>query len=106
MIAGCRETDYSDLDLEKLEPTSVYEGVDRGIYEKGGVALTWAARRAEAMAAEQNAADKNPLSTKTIVMWALTGAAGLGFVISAAAWAKNGIPFLANKIKLSSLNTQ
>ena len=106
VIAGSRENDYSDLDLETLETTSVYEGVDRAIYEKGGVALTWAARREEAMAAEQNAADKNPLSTKTIVMWALTGAAGLGFIASASAWAKNGIPLLANKIKLASYNRQ
>ena len=53
VIAGCRDTDYTDPDLNDVEPASVYEGVDRGIYEKGGVALTWAAKRDEAMAAKK-----------------------------------------------------
>ena len=38
-IAGTGNN-YSDEEIDKLEPVSIYNGVDRAIYEKGGVALT------------------------------------------------------------------
>ena len=75
-----RDVEYSEEDLENLEPTSVYEGVDRGIYEKGGVGLTSDALRSDALKREKNAADERLLSTKSIVMWALTGASAIGFL--------------------------
>ena len=39
-IAGTDTNSYRTKDIDALEQVSVYEGVDRGIYEKGGVALT------------------------------------------------------------------
>ena len=50
MVAVSKEEGYSDDSLSELESASIYEGVDRGIYEKGGVALTTAARRKNAEA--------------------------------------------------------
>ena len=39
-----------DKEINAAESASIYEGVDRGIYEKGGVALTSDALRADAVA--------------------------------------------------------
>ena len=73
--------------MTRISPeTSVFEGVDRAIYEKGGVALTSDALRAQALEAEQNLADRSLLSTKTIVLYALTGASALGFAGSVFLW--------------------
>ena len=49
-IAIASEEGYSDDTLRDLKAASIYEGVDRGIYEKGGVALTTEARRKSAQA--------------------------------------------------------
>ena len=40
---------YKDAELDSLVETSIYDGVDRGIYEKGGVALTSDALRTDAL---------------------------------------------------------
>ena len=64
-----RDAEYSAEDIEDLEATSVYEGVDRAIYTPGGVALTSDTRRSDALEREKNLADRGLLSTKTIVMW-------------------------------------
>ncbi len=48
MIAGTEE--YKDSTLEDIKPISIYDGVDRNIYKKGGVALTSDALRKEAIA--------------------------------------------------------
>ncbi len=53
LIAIAGEEGYSDRNLDKLEPASIYEGVDRAVYEKGGVALTTEARRKKASAYEE-----------------------------------------------------
>ena len=48
LVAGMQEGQYKDSKLEEMEPMSIYEGVDRGIYQKGGVALTSDALRTKA----------------------------------------------------------
>ncbi len=40
MLGSTDEKGYQSAALNEIEPTSVYLGVDRGIYQKGGVALT------------------------------------------------------------------
>ena len=86
VMAGNRDSEYDMDDLKDVPEVSVYEGVDRGIYEKGGVALTWSAKRKQALEAEQNLADRSFLSTRTIVLYALTGAAAMGFIGSVIGW--------------------
>ena len=49
MFGSTDEDGYREAALNELEPTSIYLGVDRAIYEKGGVALTSDAIRADVM---------------------------------------------------------
>ena len=99
-----RETEYSQENLKDIVTTSVYDGVDRGIYQKGGVALTWDAKRTEALEAEKNAADRRMFSTKTIVLWALTGISAVAFIGSMANLGVKAGRYLMANIKLYSLN--
>ena len=48
MVAIDNERGYSDHGFDSFKPASIYEGVDRGIYQKGGVAITSDALRKEA----------------------------------------------------------
>ena len=48
VIAGTQGGEYSDENFEKFDPISVYDGVNRDIYNKGGVALTSDAIRSRA----------------------------------------------------------
>ncbi len=50
------------------------------------MALTWAAKRAEALENDKNLADRNKISTKTIVLYGLSSAAALGFIGSVITW--------------------
>ena len=81
------ETDveaYKDTELENVDEQSIYKGVDRDIYKKGGVALTSDALRANAKALESEE-DSNPFGTFTVIMMAVTGAAVVGLVGTAVA---------------------
>ena len=53
-IAGTSDSYYSDSEIDKLSTVSVYEGVDRDIYKKGGVALTSDTLRKDAAALAVN----------------------------------------------------
>ena len=75
-----REMEYAADDLEDVEAVSVFDGIDRAIYKTGGVALTSDALRTDALKKQQNLADRSWLSTKTIVLYAVTGACLLGFI--------------------------
>ena len=101
VMIGNRETEYSDKALEDLETTSVFEGVDRRIYQKGGVALTSDALRNRALARAQNRAERDWLTTKTIVIYAITGASLLGFL----ATIPFGVRVLNAKMKLNALTS-
>ena len=76
-IALTTDEGYSDASLDALKKISIYDGVDRSIYEKGGVALTSDALRAdaEAMIAEEN----SKLGGWSIAMFVITGLAFVAF---------------------------
>ena len=75
-----REAAYSVDDLEDIAAVSVFEGIDRAIYKTGGVALTSDTLRTQALKKQKNLADRNMLSTKSIVLWAITGACAVAFI--------------------------
>ncbi len=109
IMAFTDEKGFNSVDLDKVKPASIYEGVNREIYENGGVALTDDALRADASASATNSGFK--LSTLSIVLWsctAATGAVALGTGIASKVIAKTGeraITRLGNLQKqLSDLN--
>ena len=85
MIAGTAPGDYKAADLEELKPASIYEGVDRAIYEKGGVALTSDAIRNKKSALIEP--ENDSLSALSIAFIVISSAAALGFVASTIAFA-------------------
>ena len=89
-MAVSDENGFKDVDVSKIESASIYQDVNREIYEKGGVALTDAAMRAKATANEATPAFE--LSTLGIVLWSSTAAAGVAAAGSAAAWTKITAP--------------
>ena len=77
MIGATNEDGYDDADYEEKEPVSIYDNVDRGIYEKGGVGLTsdtLRSRAAEELALEKNNGYLSPLT------YAMMGISAAGFV--------------------------
>ena len=102
VMIGNRDVEYQDSDLEAILETSVYVGVDRGIYQQGGVALTSDALRTKALEKQRNRAELSWLSTKTIVLYAVTGACLLGFIGSVIGW---GIRAKQHAAAAQTLNT-
>ena len=81
MIALTDEGAYSDTELDELEELSIYNGVDRSIYEKDAVALTSDAIRADFAAQVEE--ENSEFSPWTIAMWAVTGAMAAAAITSA-----------------------
>ncbi len=79
-IATADATSYEANDLGNLEPVSIYEGVNREIFQKGKVALTNKALRAEAM--KNDAVVDHPLSATTYILWGATALATAGMIAS------------------------
>ena len=77
-MAVTDETGYNEVNVEDVQTASVYQDVNREIYERGGVALTDAALRAKATA--QEAVPAFELSTLGSVMWSLTAASGAAVI--------------------------
>ena len=75
--------DYDDEELDKLEETSIYAGVDRSIYEKGGVALTSDSLRQEA-ALNEESIDSWPFDKITNIFLAISAASCAGVILSIA----------------------
>ena len=97
-VALTTDDGYQSIDLSKIESTSVYADVDRGIYKKGGVALTSDALRSDAMnkVVEQN---DSLFSDSTIAMMVLTGVAAVGTILSVTAYTTLKIDvFTVNRI--------
>ena len=86
--------DYDDEELDKLEETSIYEGVDRGIYQKGGVALTSDALRSDALLSD-SFTDTSTLNTLTniFIYISIGSAAGLVATLSV-----KGVTALIDKV--------
>ena len=88
--------EYENAEYSFIDEVSIYEGVDRGIYEPGGVALTSDARRAGVTEAME---DKSMFSPWTISMMTVTGIATVALAVSAAGW-------IENAVKVSKMNAQ
>ena len=86
LMAFTDENGFNNVDLSEIAPASIYQDVNREIYEKGGVALTDAAMRAKATA--QEATKTFELSKTGIVLWCCTAASGIAAAGSAIAWSK------------------
>ena len=84
LMAVTDENGYKEVDMKDVQPASIYQDVNREIYDKGGVALTDAALRAKATAQETEKTFE--LSKTGIVLWSCTTAMGLAAIGSAVAW--------------------
>ena len=84
VIALTDETGYDDAALDALKEISIYDGVDRSVYEACAVGLTSDALRAKALL--ENEEERSMFSPWSITMMALTGASFLAFAGSAIAW--------------------
>ena len=71
VMAMTNADDYKALNINEMTSASVYQDVDRQIYEPGGVALTNAALRAGAKATDRER--EFMLSPLGFVFWGLTG---------------------------------
>ena len=84
LMAVTDENGFKNADLSNVKSASIYQDVNREIYEKGGVALTDAAMRSKANA--QEAAPAFELSTLGTVLWGCTTASAIAAIGSAIAW--------------------
>ena len=80
-VALTDEAGYADIDCDEIDEISIYDGVDRNIYKKGGVALTSDAMRADALAKMNQ--DNGMLSPWTIAMIVLTSTTFVAFTSTA-----------------------
>lgn len=83
--------DYENVDMSLMQKVSVYAGVDRTIYEKGGVALTSDSLRNKALLESQNPDDPS-LGAFSIALIVIASIATTGALIF-------GIPAATYKIK-------
>ena len=84
IVALTDEDGYSDEALNNLHEISIYDGVDRDIYDMCAVALTSDAQRAKAFAEKEE--ERSMFSGWSIAMMAVTGATFLAFTGSAIGW--------------------
>ena len=75
IMAFVDEKGFKDVNLDNVAPASIFEGVNREIYEKGGVALTNKVLRDEA--GSQNPNTEFKLGALSIVLWSCTAATGI-----------------------------
>ena len=76
----------AESQIKEVDPASVYEGVNREIYEKGGVALTSEALRAKALANDSQNNDYE-MGTLPIVFWGVTAGFAAATIVSASVMA-------------------
>ena len=85
LMAFVDENGFNSAGAENAEPASIYQGVNREIYEVGGVALTNDALRAKARTREGNS-EGFALSKLGKVLWistcAMASAAGFTYAVS------------------------
>ena len=98
-IAAINGDEYQKFDISDIGAASVYTDVDRGIYQKGGVALTSDALRADALARQTE--QSSLISPLTIMLWSMTAASAVALVGSLVA--KFSIENLVNIKRLSEI---
>ncbi len=79
MVAGA--DDFDGLDFDETDTVSIYDGVDRAIYAKGGVALTSDALRTNAALVDEDDSD-GVFSVLTWVMAGFSAATAIAFGVS------------------------
>ena len=84
-VAITDEKGYKDPGVDKLNKASVYQDVDRAIFEPGGVALTNAALRSKQNAKEDINNTDFCLSDVGIALWVCTGVNAIGMGATAIA---------------------
>ena len=87
-IAITDESGYNDVNFDYIKKKSIYDGVDRAIYDKGGVGLTADSLRGDV---EKEIANNSSLGGWSIAMIAITGAVFLAFAVTGSIWLKNVI---------------
>ena len=102
LMAEAEYTAYDTETLKDIKPESIYKGVDRDIYKKGGVALTSDALRQDA-ALKAEDPETFSLGAGPIVLYVLAGVSLTGFVGSAV---MKGITSKNLKITRDYLNTK
>ena len=83
MLGVTDENGYEESGLDEMETVSVYDGVDRGIYETGGVGLTSDAMRSGAALEAAGEKSSGKLSILSLVSYGLTAASVLAFGVTA-----------------------
>ena len=91
--------EYENAEYDFIDEVSIYEGVDRGIYEPGGVALTSDARRA---GVTEEMEERSMFSTWTISMMTVTGIATVALAVSAAGWIENAVKVSQIEAKIAA----
>ncbi len=91
---------YIETSLEDFTEISIYDGVDRGIYAKGGVALTSDALRDKAM--KESVEENSRLSKWT---WAMIAVSGAMFVAAAASLTAFATYSIKLKLALRGMDT-
>ncbi|MEE3332962.1 MAG: hypothetical protein VZR54_01650 [Ruminococcus sp.] len=86
LMAITDEYGFKDAEIKNDTTASIYQDVNREIYDRGGVALTDDALRAQASAQETQSTFA--LSNLGIVLWSCTAASGFAAIGSAIAWSK------------------
>ena len=97
---------YKNAEYEFIDSASIYDGVDRAIYEKGGVALTTDARRTGALLNTDE--DRKMFSTWTATLLSVTIVSTAALAVSAVSWAKNAkeLSGLNSTLAKYPMNTQ
>ncbi|MGX8680434.1 MAG: hypothetical protein ACSW8B_03505, partial [bacterium] len=94
LIGASDENAYENKEGKMFTGGSIYEGVDRGIYEKGGVGLTSDAKRSTNAFSQSDSSD-SLFHWYTYAMMGLTGASAIGCITT----------FIANRIvNVSQIN--
>ncbi len=98
VMALTDEKGFKEVDISQLKPASIYQDVNREIYEKGGVALTDAAMRAKATANEAEPTFR--LSTLGEVLWFSTALSGVAAALTAVAYfnAEDATPLVKARV--------
>ena len=82
-MAITNEDGYGNTTVDSIPESSVYDGVDREIYDKGGVGLTSDAIRTDALnKAENNSQSK--LGAASIALWSITASLAVACIASGA----------------------
>ena len=79
------EDGYQEYTLEDMPEISIYDGVDREIYDKGGVGVTSDAQRTDAVKKMQEESKSSKLSAGTIALWCVTAVSFAAMIGSASA---------------------